>query len=468
MAETSTTASRPAGRAARLRARAAELRADLGATPLRRNLALLFGALIVAGIAWRVIASIGHADFTGNDQRFYSTIAKNLANDFKYNVTGSINVLHWAPGAPTAFAIFYKIFGAGGSGYRGMYIAQLVFSLAALWAVYWFALRFTRDRLIALGAVAVLAISTGQVRTETDLITEPLGALLLLLAAGTLGFALIDERGRRHVVRWSLVSGTLLGLAIMTRPDFLLQPFAWALVVLIVWRAPWRARLEVVGAIAVTVFVVMFPYCFWASNKANQLVTPTTSGATTYWVGTYLPGGGTTNGAKRHLRQEIYQRVPTVRDERNPGADSMILMLRRRYPQSWTRDEAIRQELKNNLRRYAWGDPVDFWLMMAEKPWLMWRLPYKGHAHERSWLGNALHVPTLIAAIVVLGGLLWLRRRDLRVALIGTTLVVGTAVASIGPAIPRANARYAPLVILGAALVVAALLERRRERGASP
>lgn len=446
------------------RSRAATAWADLSSTPTRKYLSLFFGAVILAGIAWRIYASINHADFTGNDQRFYSTIAKNLANDLKYNVTGSINVLHWAPGTPTAFAIFYKIFGGGGSGYRGMYIAQVVFSLGSMLALYLFTVRFTKNRLVGLGATAALAISTGAIRTETDLITEPLGSFLLLLAAGTLGYALMDEKGREHSVRWSLVAGTLLGLAIMTRPDFLLQPAVWALVVLVVYRESWRKRLEVIGALAITVFVVMFPYCFWASNKANQLVTPTTSGATTYWVGTYLPGGGTTNGAKRHLKQEIYQRVPSVRNEKNPGADSMILMLRRRHPDIEKRDDAIRLELRRNIRKYALGQPFAFSKMMAEKPWLMWRQPYKGHAYERSWWGNTLHIPTLISAIIAVLGFFWLRRKNFVVALVGSTLIVGTAMASIGPAIPRANARYAPLALLGAALVVAAFIEWRKRR----
>jgi hypothetical protein len=103
--------------------------------------------------------------------------------------------------------------------------------------------------------------------------------------------------------------------------------------------------------------------------------------------------------------------------------------------------------------------------MMAKKPWLMWRMPYKGHAYERSWWGNTLHIPTLIAAIIAVLGFFWLRRRNLVVALVGSTLLVGTAIASIGPAIPRANARYAPLAILGAAIVVAAFIEWRKQRG---
>ena len=218
------------------------------------------------------------------------------------------------------------------------------------------------------------------------------------------------------------------------------------------------------GALAITVFVVMAPYCFWASAKANQLVTPTTSGATTYWVGTYLPGGGTTNGAKRHLKQVIFLRVPSVRNEKNPGADSMILMLRRRHPDIVKRDDAIRLEFRKNIRKYALGQPVAFSRMMAQKPWLMWRQPYKGHAYERSWWGNTLHVATLIGAIIAVLGFFWLRRRNFVVALVGCTLIVGTAMASIGPAIPRANSRYAPLALLGAALVVAAFAEWRKQR----
>lgn len=442
------------------RSRALAAWEDLSSTPRRKYLALFFLALIVAGIAWRIGASISHGNFTGNDQRFYSTLAKSLADGLGYAIPRSRDEFHWAPGAPAGFAIFYKIFGEGGSGYRGMYIAQLVFSLAALWALYWFAQRFTKDRLVALGATAVLAISTGAVRTETDLITEPLGSLLLLLAAGTLGFALIDARGREHSFRWALVSGGLLALAILTRPDFLVQPLVWVLVVVFVWRESWRKRLNVAAALVAAVLVVMTPYCVWASNKADQLVMPTTSGATTYWVGTYLPGHGTTIGARRHLREEIYRNFPGSRAaEDAPGADLMVRTLKRRHPDIKDGDAAIRLELRRNIRKYALGQPFAFATMMAEKPWLMWRMAYKGHAHERSWWATSLHVPTLIGAVIAVLGLLWLRRRNLVVALVGWTLVIGTLVAILGPAIPRANARYAPLALLGAAVVVAALIE---------
>lgn len=450
------------------RSRAATAWAELSSTPRRKYLALLFIGLIVAGIAWRIGASIAHGNFVAGDQRFYSTLAKSLAEGLGYTVPGSRDEFHWAPGAPAGFAIFYKIFGEGGSGYRGMYIAQLVFSLAALWALYWFAVRFTKDRLVALGATAVLAISTGAIRAQTDLITESLGSLLLLLAAGTLGFALIDAKGREHSFRWSLVAGALLAVAILTRPDFLAQPLVWALVVLIVWRESWRKRLEIVGALAVAVLAVLTPYCVWASNKADQLVIPTTSGATTYWVGTYLPGHGTTIGARRHLREEIYRNFPGSRAaEDAPGADLMVRTLERRHPDAKDGDAAIRLELRRNIRKYALGQPFAFATMMAEKPWLMWRMAYKGHSHERSWWATSLHVPTLIGAIIAVLGLCWLRRRNLVVALVGSTLIVGTLIAIIGPAIPRANARYSPLALLGAAVVVAAFFEHRKQRTAT-
>jgi hypothetical protein len=243
-----------------------------------------------------------------------------------------------------------------------------------------------------------------------------------------------------------------MALAILTRPDFLPLPIVWVVVILLAWTVPLRQRAEVAVAVAVACFVVMAPYCIWASNKAGQLVTPTTSGKTTYWVGTYLPGNGQTMLARKHMAPEIHKAYPQTSHQRYPSANFMILTIRKRYDPSLSKDEAMGKALRQNLKDYAWGRPWAFAKMMGKKPFLMWNRPYKGHGRERTTLGNLLNWPSMIGALLAVVGALWFRRRNFGLLLIGTTLIAGTLVAIIGPAIPRANARYVPLALLGAAI----------------
>jgi hypothetical protein len=458
---TNTAAIEPPGRLAATRRWLASL-----STWQKLSLAFL-GAVIAAGVVWRLYFSINHRDFTGADQKFYSGLARSLAYHLNYQIDYAHDIFHWAPGAPASMAFGLRLFGQGDSGLRGAYVIQLLASLGSMGVLFLLARRFA-NIWAALGATAVLAICTGALTTMGDLITEPLGSLALLLAAGALVFAVADPTGRRHSVRWAVVSGAVMAIAVLTRPDFLPLPVIWAAVVLLAGSAPWRQRIEVAAAVAITCFAVMAPYCVWASNKAGQLVTPTTSGKTTYWVGTYLPGNGQTMLARKKMAPEIHKAYPQTRHQNYPSANFMILTIRKRYDPSLSKDEAMGKALRQNIEDYAFGEPWAFTKMMIKKPFQMWNRPYKGHGRERTLVGNLLNWPAMIGALLAVIGALYFRRRNFGLLLVGVTLIAGTAVASIGPAIPRANARFVPLALLGAALAADMFVRQRRAARAQP
>jgi hypothetical protein len=420
-------------------------------------------AVIAAGIYWRAQYSINHYDFTNRDQHAYSTLAYSIAFNHTYDIPNALDVLHWAPGAPFAMAIGLRVFGLGGGGFAGAYIAQLLISVVTIGVLFVVTRRFSNGW-FGLAAAAVLAVSTGAVVAQADLITEPLGALLLLLAFGALGIAVTEDRA--HRAWWFAGSGAFLGLAVLTRPDFLFLPFVYAVVLGLAWPQPWQTTAKSAAILIGTSLVVMAPYSAWASHTEGKLVAPTTSGPSTYWVGTYLPGDGRTQLARKAMAPEIRKHYPDQKNVQFPSAVLMMNTVAKRYP-GLSKDKAISKALRQNIKDYAFGQPLDFAWMELKKPYRMWGTPYKGHSRKHHWWGDLLHLPTLIAAIATVLAACLLRRRSILLLLAGSTLVMVTAVDIVGPAIPRANARTAPIAILGGALALQALLVWRTSRSAA-
>ena len=98
------------------------------------------------------------------------------------------------------------------------------------------------------------------------------------------------------------MAGVLWGLAVLTRADLLLAPIFIAIV-----AAGWlalrhRRPREAVGfafAFLGGAAVVILPWVIFASVKAERFVPVTSGSPSALFVGTYLPGDGTTFGMKR-------------------------------------------------------------------------------------------------------------------------------------------------------------------------
>ena len=125
-------------------------------------------------------------------------------------------------------------------------------------------------------------------------LSEPLGAFLLLAAFVALALAL-----KRRQRRWYVAAGALFGLAILTRTDLLPVPFLIAgvggLIALIRTR---ELRSLIPPALLLgTAVVVLAPWTIYASSEEGRFIPVTKGSAAALFVGTYLPGGGTTGAA---------------------------------------------------------------------------------------------------------------------------------------------------------------------------
>ncbi|HVW17496.1 MAG TPA: hypothetical protein VHB30_04555, partial [Solirubrobacteraceae bacterium] len=242
-----------------------------------------------------------------------------------------------------------------------------------------------------------------------------------------------------------------LGAGILVRPDFLvLAPTTAVVTAAVAWTSV-RERLAATALLVATVAVVVAPWSVVATRAAGRLVLPTTSGASSFWVGTYLPSDGSTRRARALLAPDVHERFPdTYRDALPLGVDLM------RTVADWRPElddgESIQRATMANLRVYALGHPLAFARMQLRKVWRMWSRPYQGHNRTRTWWKEALHVPGALAAALVVAAALVLRRRSPVVALVAAILVVGTAFNALAAVQPRANARFVPLALLGVAV----------------
>jgi 4-amino-4-deoxy-L-arabinose transferase-like glycosyltransferase len=209
---------------------------------------------------------------------------------------------------------------------------------------------------------------------RTDrLLSEPLAALLLVSALAALAWALGAERppGRRL-----MLAGALFGALVLTRANFILAPIVVAalLGLLIARRHGARSALVAVGAFAVPAVLVVAPWCLYASHREGRLVPVATGGGSSLFIGTFLPGHGSTYGAKRALAGQVWRRHPGLRaiPAVKLRAKLVLDMVAARHP-GLSRDAALSLEARRNVARYGRGRPAAFaGLLLSKLPRMWW------------------------------------------------------------------------------------------------
>ena len=354
------------------------------------------------------------------DEHGYVSVAVGLADSGRYGHQS----LHWAPGAPVMFALAAK---AGGHVRRGghtdipaAYWAQwavgtalipLVFLLAQLLGGPW----------AGLAAAAVVATYPPLIAVTGDLLSEPLGALLLTASMLAL------------VARRPALAGALLGAAVLTRANLLLAIFAIA-----PFARPGRVRF---------LAAALLPVALWSLNVSHdtgRLVLVSNGGGSSLFVGTLLPGHGTLPGAKAALREET-QRFAGIRvaHARELPGELVMDAVAARDP-GVPREAALRREAWRNLGTYPWRDPAGFAAMTLAKLPRLWLKPSPRSAGLRTTPLRAWH---LLVVLLALAGLVRGRGPAPVVAL----LVAFTAFHLVVVALPRYALPVLPVLIAAGA-----------------
>lgn len=435
--------------------------------------------VVIAGGALR-FANVAHPNRAqSNDERAYVMLARTLAErgHYGYGHDPNADPIHWPPGAPLLFAGVMTLTGErppeqGPWKLPAVYDAQAVVATLTIVAAFALAL-LVAGPWAGLAAAVLVAFYPPLIDNTSDLLSEPLGELLL-----TSGLAFTAWSIRRPRAWRLLVAGALLGLTMLTRADLAgVAAIAAAVVAAAAWRrAPARgvrAGLRAGALLIGATIVAILPWTIFASTTADRFVPLTTGGASNFWMGTYQPGGGTLFGAKRRW-------APAVRHD-HPGYAKtywkdipqvyVLEAVARRHP-GLDRDAALRKEAWLNLKRYALGRPVGFAKMMLSKAWRLWGKPPTGSGRvDRTW-EIWLHRVLLAGALAALVGALAVTRRA-ELWLIALSLAYVTLLNTVLVSEARHLVTSTPGLLAGGAAGVALLWPAvagavRRRRGAPP
>jgi 4-amino-4-deoxy-L-arabinose transferase-like glycosyltransferase len=411
-------------------------------------------ALILAlsfGLNARVAAHPRSA-YQSADERAYGKLAIDISERHHYGgaATNMQEPLHWPPGAPMLFALGHELFPSASDDktfdIRSAYWEQALLTtgttaLAALLA--W----LLAGPWAGVLAAALVGTYPPLIGATGDQLSEPLGAFLLIAAFVTLAWAV-----RRRAGPWPYAgAGALFALTILTRTDLVLVPFLiagfGALAVIVRARA-WRRALMTWGMVGIAALVVLAPWTIYASAEEGQFVPVTKGSAAALFVGTYLPGGGTTVGMKMALEPELRRLHPELKGVKTykiPAGDALAIFAAR-HPEL-SRDDALQLEARKNLIHYSTHQPLDFASMAFSKAKRMWLFYYRGGGvHYISTIGRAWHIFLVVGAILGLLAGLW-RRRDPLLAAVLLTVAFSTAIHTIVVSQARYNLPLMPSLV---------------------
>jgi hypothetical protein len=412
---------------------------------------LVFAALLAVlalALVLRVVAAVKGYDFRhGSDADQYERLAARLYADGEFGIPGSENPYDFAPGAPLfATAVYWLTGGVSAETARvavaiaGTFAVLVIFLLGRRLAGPW----------AGLAGAALAAVYPPAIFYTSLLSGEPIA--MLTVAGAVLAFVWAADADRPPWA-WAL-PGALFGLTAYLRPEYLLLAAVFALLALAVaWRRRGLLRGVLAGATMAAAFaLVILPWTVHVSNDLGRFVPVSTGGGKALFIGTYLPGRGLHEGVKQHLLHQI-RGGPPIPEERlrripmNPLLDRVA----RRYP-DLPRDSALARVGRENLVRWATGQPVAFGRMVAGKIRHMWH-----GAGDPSYTvaGSAYHYAVLALGLLGLA-LLALRRRweaiPIALLLAGISAIGGLLLAGV-----RRNLPVMPLVLAlaGVALVAA-------------
>jgi dolichyl-phosphate-mannose-protein mannosyltransferase len=412
-----------------------------------RTTLIILAVITLAGGGLRAYhAANPGIDRQSPDEQSYQKLARTLATDFRYSYgpKGGGVPLHWPPGAPAMFAVGYWL--DPGPDVRGAYWLQAGVGTLTILAA--FALAFVLAGSIpGLIAAGLVAFYPPFIQLSGELLSEALGGFLLTTAL------LATVIAWKYKTRWwgYAIAGALFALAILTRADFVLAPILPALLMAGSALIARDKRLLLRGPVTflLATALVLAPWIGYASYRTGKLVLVTTGDASALFVGTYLPGGGTTYGMKRHLGDKVRAAYPELANVENydmPAVPVLNYIAHTTHP-GVPREEAIRREGRHNLRKYLLGDPVDFGVMMLDKFRRTWILSSRvGQAAPQRWVRIGHGFLVVFGLIVTL--LAIIRLRSVELAMMLSIVLYSALVHAVFVAKPRYNLPPLPLLMV--------------------
>ncbi len=434
-------------------------------------------AIIVAGGVARDTA-IGTNTHLSADENGYVGNANRILSDERYAT------FKWPPGTSIAFAIATRLSGhhslrltthaSGPAQYTQLAAGILTLALVAV-LVWIFAGPWA-----AVIATALLAAYEPLIEATRTFLSEPLGALVLLLAIASAAFAR-SRFGTRHELLWLLVAGALGGVTCLTRSDMAVGMGVIALALALAGRLEispisnrhpgWRTGVLRGGVYLLALALTLSPWLAYAASKEGRFVPITTAGPDAFFIGSYLPGKGELVPTEEKLAPEVCRHFRSDCGRYWQQSSAPVFRLIEAHHPGVSENTAATDEDIDNVRKYALGKPAAFASMLWSKFWKMWTVAWSG--------GNGTYHPDtsptqhtiylILATIGLLAGIA-LTRRFILVTSAAVLLAIAVLATPFNDQ-PRYNVSLMVLLLsagtIGAWLAGERLLAMWRERRAA-
>ncbi|MGZ5326327.1 MAG: ArnT family glycosyltransferase [Solirubrobacterales bacterium] len=443
-------------------------------------------AIVALGVGLRVYYAVEKENGVQDDSIRYFFIARSLYLDHSFDAPEVSRDEAYHPGSPLFHAGVFFL--TGGVNPKASRIAAALLSALMIVFTFLLARRLAwpggdRDRAppveaTAAGLIAafLIAVNPSSIDYYRSLMNEPLASIMLV--AAVLAFLWAAERA--SLWGWAL-PGALIGLTVMFRPEAILFGAALALIAAIhVARARDRtlwgtgnSGLAAAGALLLAMALALAPWTIRNAITVDK-VTPVSEGSgNALFIGTYLPADGDHFKLfdRREQLMDEYGVPPAQRAKLPPGyvlGDVLALVAKQAHP-DLPQDKALaklgREQLSDDITEH----PVEYAGVLAQKLWNMWGqgAAAKHHQAGPGAFGDWFH---RLAVLLGLAGLVLLAvRRRWEAWVLGSVLVLATAVAVVLLAPPRRNVDLLPLVsALAGYAVVSAYAVLRSIRMSTP
>lgn len=429
---------------------------------------ILVLAIVVAGGLARNTA-IGTNTHLSADENGYVGNANRILADERYAT------FKWPPGTAVAFAVATRLSGhhslkltthaSGPAQYTqlaaGILTLAVVAILAWVFAGPW----------ASVIATALVASYEPLIEATRTFLSEPTGALVLMLAIASAAFAR-SRYGKRNELLWLFVAGVIGGITCLTRSDMALGMGVIALSLGIAGRVGGTKSIRTgvlrAGVYLVALLLTLSPWLWYASHEEGRFVPLTTAGPDAFFIGSYLPGKGELVPTEEKLAPAVCRHFPQDCGRYWQQSSAPVFrLIEARHP-GMSENAAVTEENINNVRKYALGKPAAFASMLWSKFWKMWTVAWTGgNGTYHPDTSPAQHKIYLILAIIGLLGGTILTRRFILVMSTGVLLAISAFATPFNDQ-PRYNVSLMALLLcsgtIGAFLAGERLLAMWRAR----
>jgi 4-amino-4-deoxy-L-arabinose transferase-like glycosyltransferase len=235
--------------------------------------------IAAAGLRLAFVLVVGKDALSWGDEFTYDLLARNLVSGVGYGFAPGEPSVWRAPLYPMTLAVIYSVFG---SSYLPVTALQAIVGGLTAPLLVMLGLRLFKDPVPAMLAGAMFALHPLLIFTVSLLYSETIYlALLLLFTLACLSMA--SDEGRPG---WAVVSGMLLGLSVLMKPNLMLFPVVLFLWVWLMLRRLDRA-LIIAGLASLVMVLVVLPWTVRNYRVTGEVVPVSANSGLNLWQGNH-------------------------------------------------------------------------------------------------------------------------------------------------------------------------------------